>query len=111
MTDTSSIIPLHSHILSPLYMYTSQVGFWLTLGTAVVTGVLSFGQYLLNKSHFDEEHGSGEGLFHPSQFRRVDGSAAAPSACKTGCCGGGGGGGGAEAQDQLVQPRPQYGAV
>ncbi len=84
------------------------VGFWLTLGTAVVTGVLSLGQYFVNKSFFDQEHadvsGGRGGLSLPSQFMRT-----APKAggggCAKGCCGGGGG------ETTLVQPRPNYGAV
>jgi len=78
------------------------VGFWLTLATAVTTGVLSLGQYLVNKSFFDQEYGDG-GLFLPAHFKggqrptrqvqQQDESREVGSACAKGCCGGGGGGG------------------
>lgn len=97
------------------------VGFWLTLATAVTTGVLSLGQYLVNKRFFDEEYGDGSGgLFLPSQFKggqapagqvqQQGGSREGGSACAKGCCGGGGGGE-SSSGPTLVQPRPSYGAV
>ena len=45
------------------------VGFWLSLGTAVLTGVLAMGQYLMNRSYYAET--DGVGLFLPSHFKEA----------------------------------------
>lgn len=51
------------------------VGFWLSLGTAVTAGVLTLGQYLMNRSYYAETDGTasgggGGGLFLPSHVKQ-----------------------------------------
>jgi hypothetical protein len=46
------------------------VGFWLSLGTAVLTGVLALGQYLVNRSYYADTDGGSAGFFLPSHLKQ-----------------------------------------
>ena len=57
------------------------MGFWLSLGTAGVAGVLALGQYLMNRSYYAETDGTagdggaaGSGLFLPSHLKQTEGA-------------------------------------
>lgn len=65
------------------------VGFWLSLGTAVLTAVLALGQYLMNRSYYAETDGGSAGLFLPSHLKQTEGGGGRGY----GVVGGGGGAG------------------